>query len=851
MKRRFILMMIVLFTGILLVGCDQKLTITTTGQTTTAENTTQGNSTTIAITQTTTNTTFQQSTDPVYYTVTFVCEDATVSTQSVLEGEAAVAPIPTEKSSTAQYDYTFGHWDTDFTNVTGNLTVTAVYDASLRYYDVDFYNYDGTLIDSQSIAYGSGATAPDVPDRVGDVQYSYTFDGWDVDFSNITGPLDVTATFLQTINEYTVSFYDYDGVTLIEAVSTPYGSSATPPDDPTRASDEVYSYEFDEWQGDFSNITGDIIIIATYNKTYTTTGDYEHQLFVDLVAQTFDIEGTDNIEENIVYLQDIFETETEEEAYRIFNVLTAQYRELFEFENYSEFVYIFSSLESGFVTQDQLITYLFNYLSYGNNFYVGLSDLQRDWYLEVQTEYDYYLAEATSYFETMDQAEVDWATYLSALDPALQENASTYFEAYLNYNLTEKIKFSYFDSIRDWPDRAAYDLNDAIWMILDKDNIDQVTYDYYVYRYNSICTTYPGYQDEIDEYYQIMTDYYNAVQANNAIDALIGSDSLYEDIITQAKLNVNQYMVAFGNYDALVREDFEYWERQLNGMETFMAPYDALRAMFTNTENRGLYEVALNILIDDIQNMVMTDTGENTTGLSTLVTYIVGHTNMYNEIDLSDLFSVITDQGLVDTLQAISAMINLRYGTITTEEWIVLDDALNALVQDYVNVWDLTETEKAEMQIEYLSIANQYVSDLEIMFTQFDSFISSISLDEVQALENFLSVREALTTNEEMIELAKIVDDIMSDTTFDYETFLHSYLFVNFFQVDVHVEFEEVATIEANLLADIETFLANAHILATTDPASITQDQIDEFYDLWINVLYYSHSSYSIYLNYQ
>ncbi|MCL1981850.1 MAG: InlB B-repeat-containing protein, partial [Clostridiales bacterium] len=67
-------------------------------------------------------------------------------------------------------------------------------------FTVSFEDWDGTLLDSQIIPYGLGATAPDDPERVG-----HTFAGWDEDFSFVTADLTVTAQY--TANVYTVSFY--------------------------------------------------------------------------------------------------------------------------------------------------------------------------------------------------------------------------------------------------------------------------------------------------------------------------------------------------------------------------------------------------------------------------------------------------------------------------------------------------------------------------------------------------------------------------------------------------------------------------------------------------------------------
>ncbi len=60
------------------------------------------------------------------YTVTFVVDGKTVKTETVISGKDATAPI---EGLTKDYDdtnhYTFNGWDTDFTNVKGNITVIA------------------------------------------------------------------------------------------------------------------------------------------------------------------------------------------------------------------------------------------------------------------------------------------------------------------------------------------------------------------------------------------------------------------------------------------------------------------------------------------------------------------------------------------------------------------------------------------------------------------------------------------------------------------------------------------------------------------------------------------------------
>ena len=184
------------------------------------------------------------------YTVTFVYwnNGTTVSEeQTVNYGSGAIAPsIPSKEG------HTFDRWDTDFSSVKSNLTITAIYIKNT--YTVTFiYWNNGTVSNTQTVEYGSQATPPNIPSREG-----YTFTGWNPsNFSNITGDLTVTAQY--AINTYTVIFKDYDGTILKEEQIVEYGSDAIPPNNPSRE-----GYTFTGWDTVFSNVKSNLVVTATY-----------------------------------------------------------------------------------------------------------------------------------------------------------------------------------------------------------------------------------------------------------------------------------------------------------------------------------------------------------------------------------------------------------------------------------------------------------------------------------------------------------------------------------------------------------------------------------------------------------
>ena len=127
-------------------------------------------------------------------------DGAVLSSAYVNVGSAATPPAnPTREG------YTFTGWDKDFSNITGDLTVTAQY--KINRYKVDFVNWDATIIKSDSVEWNTAAIAPANPSRDG-----FTFIGWDKDFSNVTANLVIIAQYDFGENKnYTINFNTKDG----------------------------------------------------------------------------------------------------------------------------------------------------------------------------------------------------------------------------------------------------------------------------------------------------------------------------------------------------------------------------------------------------------------------------------------------------------------------------------------------------------------------------------------------------------------------------------------------------------------------------------------------------------------
>ncbi len=195
------------------------------------------------------------------HTVTFVGFDGSIiDTVRVIDGEAASAP-----TAPAVVGYSFDTWDTTFSNVTSDLTVTAIYE--INQYTISFNSNGGSAVESIKQDYNTAVTAPADPTKIG-----YTFAGWYSDealtqaytFDKMPAE-DITLYAKWTINQYTIIFKDYDG-TELKKETLDYGAAIVAPADPTRAPSFDTIYRFNGWNPEVAaTVTGD----ATYTATYT------------------------------------------------------------------------------------------------------------------------------------------------------------------------------------------------------------------------------------------------------------------------------------------------------------------------------------------------------------------------------------------------------------------------------------------------------------------------------------------------------------------------------------------------------------------------------------------------------
>ena len=206
------------------------------------------------------------------YTVTWKNEDGSVIASETLEYGTTPAHADINKESTAEYTYTFTGWTPQITAVTGDAVYTATFDSTVNQYTVTFYWENGTTILRQmQLSYGELPTISVIPARNADNQCSYySFAGWEPEIAPVTGNASYIPTYTEHYYEYMVTFRNYNRQDLQYSMQPcgfiPTYDGATP----TKPGNEQYSYVFMGWTPELTELTGDAVYTATYERTVNT-----------------------------------------------------------------------------------------------------------------------------------------------------------------------------------------------------------------------------------------------------------------------------------------------------------------------------------------------------------------------------------------------------------------------------------------------------------------------------------------------------------------------------------------------------------------------------------------------------
>ena len=189
------------------------------------------------------------------YTVVFNDYDGKeIKTEIVEYGKPATAPALPQKEG-----ITITGWNKDFSYITGNTTVTAV--GGTTTYKVTFLDSDETTsFYETTVNHGEDAVPPtSAPSKVG-----HTFTGWEDNYTDVKSAVLVKPIFKS--NNYTVTFYDEDGTTVLGTSTVPYNSAAVASAIPTKDPTVQFEYVFNVWSESFEHVTEDFSVTASYTE---------------------------------------------------------------------------------------------------------------------------------------------------------------------------------------------------------------------------------------------------------------------------------------------------------------------------------------------------------------------------------------------------------------------------------------------------------------------------------------------------------------------------------------------------------------------------------------------------------
>ncbi|MDR2828145.1 MAG: leucine-rich repeat protein, partial [Acholeplasmatales bacterium] len=193
-----------------------------------------------------------------YYTVNFKVGSSVVETYYLEYGSLVsyAGEVPT-KEADLEFTYTFVSWSPLVTTVSEDITYNATFSNTINYYEVTFKDWDLSVLDTQSVPYGTAAVAPTNLNKEG-----YDFSEWDTNYYFVSENLVVTAIY--TIHQYLVVFKDFDGSDILSQY-LPYQSVIEAPEHPNSKGEYYY---FTSWDKEYDTAVENITITAIYKSEF-------------------------------------------------------------------------------------------------------------------------------------------------------------------------------------------------------------------------------------------------------------------------------------------------------------------------------------------------------------------------------------------------------------------------------------------------------------------------------------------------------------------------------------------------------------------------------------------------------
>jgi len=148
---------------------------------------------------------------PKEYLIMYFHENGKLlGSETVPYGTDARAEYTPEKEETEEFFYHFDGWSCSLKSIDGDRMAKALFRAERKTFPVRFYNDEGKLIREETVPFGQGADGPGPVNKKDDPTYYYHFDGWDISFDTVKGPLEVHPLFREEFKEYRIRLFEED-----------------------------------------------------------------------------------------------------------------------------------------------------------------------------------------------------------------------------------------------------------------------------------------------------------------------------------------------------------------------------------------------------------------------------------------------------------------------------------------------------------------------------------------------------------------------------------------------------------------------------------------------------------------
>ena len=211
--------------------------------------------------------------------------------------------------------YTFEKWSDEVTDASRQITLTESMSLTALYthnsYSILFKNDNGETLSEGNYFYGDEVTVPDTPVKDATDEFTYTFIGWNPQVGPVTGPQTYIAVWDTTTNRYPVTFFDWDGETVLYADTLAYGTMPQyKGQTPTRETTEGTIYTWSGWDPELHAVTkGENNYTATYTDMlleFEVTIVYDKDTTIQTISwgEEIELNAQDNTDRHFVQWQD-------------------------------------------------------------------------------------------------------------------------------------------------------------------------------------------------------------------------------------------------------------------------------------------------------------------------------------------------------------------------------------------------------------------------------------------------------------------------------------------------------------------------------------------------------------------